>query len=98
MHHQQHANQQIDNGSLQHAITSENYVFNDSGGVYDPQPTHHHRTTDPELVATDENGMKSVAYAKLTAVLIEAVKGLKAENEALKLRLERLENAHGGHQ
>jgi hypothetical protein len=52
----------------------------------------------PELVATDDNGMKSVAYANLTAVLIEAVKGLKAENEALKLRLERLENAHSGNQ
>jgi hypothetical protein len=53
----------------------------------------------PELVATDDKGMKSVAYANLTAVLIEAVKGLKAENDALKtdnntmkLRLERLES------
>jgi len=59
----------------------------------------------PELVATDSQGMKSVAYANLTAVLIEAVKGLKAENDALKadnktlkidydstkMRLERLE-------
>ena len=52
----------------------------------------------PELVNTDDKGMKSVAYANLTAVLIEAVKGLKAENEALKLRLERLEKAHSGHQ
>jgi hypothetical protein len=51
----------------------------------------------PELVATDDLGMKSVTYANLTAVLIEAVKGLKAENDALKLRLERLENAHSGH-
>ena len=45
----------------------------------------------PELVNTDDKGMKSVAYANLTAVLIEAVKGLKAENESLKTRLERLE-------
>ena len=45
----------------------------------------------PELVATDNQGIKSVAYANLTAVLIEAVKGLKAENETLKGRLERLE-------
>jgi len=45
----------------------------------------------PELVATDGQGMKSVAYANLTAVLIEAVKALKAENDALKVRLERLE-------
>ncbi|MDA8428742.1 MAG: tail fiber domain-containing protein [Geobacteraceae bacterium] len=57
----------------------------------------------PELVATDDKGMKSVAYANLTAVLIEAVKGLQAENDALKadndamkLRLERLEKAQFG--
>jgi hypothetical protein len=41
----------------------------------------------PELVATDDKGMKSVAYANLTAVLIEAVKGLKAENEVLKAEM-----------
>jgi len=41
----------------------------------------------PELVLTDNNGMKSVAYANLTAVLIEAVKGLKVENDALKADL-----------
>ena len=41
----------------------------------------------PELVATDDKGMKSVAYASLTAVLIEAVKGLKAENEILRTEL-----------
>jgi hypothetical protein len=56
----------------------------------------------PELVATDEKGMKSVAYANLTAVLIEAVKELEArkdaeittlrnENNALKSRMERIE-------
>jgi hypothetical protein len=28
-------------------------------------------------VATDDKGMKSVAYANLTAALIEVVKGLK---------------------
>lgn len=47
----------------------------------------------PELVATDDKGMKSVAYANLTAVLIEAVKELKSENNAMKARLERLEHA-----
>jgi len=47
----------------------------------------------PELIATSEAGIKSVAYANLTAVLIEAVKGLKAENDSLKARLERLEKA-----
>lgn len=57
-------------------------------------------TEYPELVATDDKGMKSVAYANLTPVLIEAVKALQAENkalkddnDALKVRLERLEKA-----
>lgn len=45
----------------------------------------------PELVATDAAGMKSVAYANLSAVLIEAVKALKAENAALKARLAAVE-------
>jgi hypothetical protein len=45
----------------------------------------------PEMVLTDENGMKSVAYANLTPVLIEAVKTLKAENDLLKGRLGRIE-------
>lgn len=51
----------------------------------------------PELVATDPQGMKSVAYANLTAVLIEAVKGLKAENDALRSRVEKLEKAQTKH-
>jgi hypothetical protein len=38
----------------------------------------------PELVSTDAQGYKSVNYAQLTPVLIEAIKELKAENEALK--------------
>jgi hypothetical protein len=42
----------------------------------------------PELVSTDKQGYKSVDYTKLTPVLIEAVKELKAENELLKQRLE----------
>jgi len=45
----------------------------------------------PELVNTDDKGMKSVAYANLTAVLIETMKGLKAENDDLKARLEKIE-------
>ncbi|MCP4712092.1 MAG: hypothetical protein GY869_26010 [Planctomycetes bacterium] len=49
-------------------------------------------TVFPELVAEDDQGYKSVEYTKLTAVLIEAVKELKAENEQLKQRLEILEN------
>ncbi|WP_158247293.1 tail fiber domain-containing protein [Geothermobacter hydrogeniphilus] len=39
----------------------------------------------PELVHTDAQGYKSVAYDKMSALLIEAVKDLKAENEALRL-------------
>ncbi len=38
----------------------------------------------PELVSTDTRGYKAVSYNKLTAVLVEAVKELKAENEKLK--------------
>lgn len=35
----------------------------------------------PELVIHDKNGFKSIAYGNLTAVLVEAVKELKAQNE-----------------
>jgi hypothetical protein len=53
----------------------------------------------PELVSTgdledDENGeapLKTVNYANMTALLVEAVKELKAENDALKTRIEALE-------
>ena len=38
----------------------------------------------PELVVTDAAGYKSVNYAQLAPVLIEAIKELKAENEALR--------------
>jgi hypothetical protein len=41
----------------------------------------------PELVMNDDNGMKSVAYANLAPVLIEAIKALKVENDALKADL-----------
>ena len=37
----------------------------------------------PELVTTPENGYKSVDYTKLTAVLIEAIKELKLQNNVL---------------
>jgi hypothetical protein len=40
--------------------------------------------TLPELVSTDSEGYKSIAYDKMTAVLVGAVNALKAENEALK--------------
>jgi hypothetical protein len=45
----------------------------------------------PEVVKTNEDGMKSVAYGNLTALLIEAVKELSAQNKALLARLEVLE-------
>jgi len=38
----------------------------------------------PELVSTDSDGYKSISYEKITAVLVEAVKELKAQNDALK--------------
>lgn len=49
----------------------------------------------PELVLADDKGMKSVAYANLTPVLIEAVKALKAENDDLRKRIEDLEAKMG---
>lgn len=45
----------------------------------------------PEIVKADQEGNKMVAYTKLTAVLVEAVKELKAENDQLRQRIERLE-------
>ena len=42
----------------------------------------------PELVRTGSDGYKAIAYSKLTAVLVEAVKELKSENETLKGKLE----------
>jgi hypothetical protein len=45
----------------------------------------------PELVSTDSDGYKSVSYSKMTAVLLEAIKELKKENDDLKSRLDTLE-------
>jgi hypothetical protein len=41
----------------------------------------------PEAVQTGADGMKSVNYPALVAPLIQAVKELKADNEALRLQL-----------
>jgi hypothetical protein len=46
----------------------------------------------PEVVNTSDDGYKSISYEKLTAVLIEAVKELKEQNEELEARIEYLEN------
>jgi hypothetical protein len=46
----------------------------------------------PELVTTwGEDAYRAVDYGRLTGVLIEAVKELKAENDALRERIEALE-------
>ena len=45
----------------------------------------------PELVSTAPDGLKAVDYAKLTAVLIESTKELRAENAALRARLDFIE-------
>ena len=42
----------------------------------------------PELVSEDKDGYKAVSYTKLTAVLVEAVKELKAENDRQKIENE----------
>ena len=45
----------------------------------------------PEMVFTDEKGYKSVDYARLTPVLVEAVKELATKNEVLKIKSEKME-------
>lgn len=45
----------------------------------------------PEVVETNEEGYKSVAYGNISALLIEAIKDLSKENKALQERLEKLE-------
>ena len=45
----------------------------------------------PEVVHTNQEGIKSVAYGNLVSLLIESVKELKAQNEVLNNRLSQLE-------
>ena len=52
----------------------------------------------PELVSAPANEYKYVDYTKLTAVLIEAVKELKSENDLLKQRVDSLERTMQKHQ
>jgi hypothetical protein len=47
----------------------------------------------PELVHTDANGYKAVAYTNIVPVLVEAIKSLKQENDSLKAELAALKTA-----
>ncbi len=47
----------------------------------------------PEVVHTDAEGFKSVAYQNLIPVMIEAIKELKKENEAMKKELQELKTS-----
>jgi hypothetical protein len=48
----------------------------------------------PELVFTNENdGYKGINYAEVSAVLVEAVKELKAENDRLKAEMARMQDS-----
>ena len=46
----------------------------------------------PEVVKTDSDGYKALAYDKIAAVLVEAMKEQQSQIEALKARIEALEN------
>jgi hypothetical protein len=45
----------------------------------------------PEFVSTGSDGMKGVDYAKFASVLVQATKELRAENQALRARLDQIE-------
>jgi hypothetical protein len=49
----------------------------------------------PEIVKEGPDGEKAIAYTEIIPVLIESIKELKAENEALKDRLASIEAAAG---
>ena len=48
-------------------------------------------TVFPEMVLTDEKGYKSVDYARITPVLVEAIKELNQKNKNLESRLDKIE-------
>ena len=52
----------------------------------------------PEMVFTDEKGYKSVDYARLTPVLVEALKELTLKNQTLESRLDKIEAMLSTHQ
>ena len=47
----------------------------------------------PEIVVFEENGIDAsgMDYSKITPLLVEAIKALKAENDLLKQRLNKIE-------
>lgn len=45
----------------------------------------------PELVTTDNNGYEGISYEKFVPVLAEAIKELKAQNDALTVKVDELE-------
>lgn len=45
----------------------------------------------PELIGTNPEGFKTMNYMGLTGALVEAIKELKVQNEALRQRIEKLE-------
>ena len=45
----------------------------------------------PEAVGENDHGLTGVSYSRITALLVEAVKELKADNEELRSRVEALE-------
>ena len=51
----------------------------------------------PELVTTDEQGYKAVNYSKLPLLTIQAIKELKAENEALNQTNQLLQKQNASH-
>ena len=46
----------------------------------------------PEVVTSGAGGTKGIAYGKITALLVNAIKELKADNDSLRARIEILEN------
>jgi hypothetical protein len=46
----------------------------------------------PQLVKTDEKGVKSVAYSNMTPVLLQAIKEQQQQIDELKKEIEKLKN------